>query len=214
MKLTIINGDAGDDTVVIDGLAFNFDLAGLIDDAMWALQWSDEGVKPAGEIEMRDGSHKKITSIRQFKKVIDRWQEEKAKADAKEQEQQDLIASRQFALDVIDNTAGKTRLKFVRIGFGITDEYTRVRTEAQRFKDANFTGDVPAVVQTHAEVKGVEPQEAAEQILKAASSWDSAIDKIRDIRIKAKTKVRDAEEDADFMAIARPFLQSLKTLEV
>ncbi|WP_299940102.1 hypothetical protein [uncultured Microbulbifer sp.] len=213
MKLSIINGDAGDDTVVIDGIACHFDLAGLIDDTIWAVQWSDEGDKPEGEVELRDGTHKKIKSIKPFRRIINRWQEEKAKTDQQEEKDQAFLKSRQFALDLIDNTAGKVRLRFVPIGYGMTDEYARVKSEAQRFIEAGFAGDVPAVVQTHAEVKGVAPREAAETILQAAIKWNNALDKIRDIRIKAKAQVEKAEEGADYIAIARPFLDTLKTLE-
>ncbi|MFA0810857.1 hypothetical protein [Microbulbifer epialgicus] len=214
MKLTIINGDAGDDTVVIDGLAFHFDLAGLIDDSIWAVQWSDEGEKAVGEIELRSGEHEKITSIRQFKKIIDRWDEEKAKVDKEQAEQEAFIKSRQFAFDLIDNEAGRARKRFVPIGYGMTDEYARVKSEAQRFIDSGFTGEVPAAVQTHAEVKGEEPREAAEKIIQASIKWNSALDKIRDIRIKAKAQVESAEEGADYVAIARPLLDTLKKLEI
>ncbi|MCO1336847.1 hypothetical protein MO867_21190 [Microbulbifer sp. OS29] len=213
MKLSIINGDAGDDTTIINGLGFQFDLAGLIDDEVWAVQWSDEGEKASGEIELRDGTHKKIRSIAQFKKIIDRWHEEKAKIDAEESERQKLLQSRQFALDLIDNTAGKTRLRSVPIGYGMTDEYARVRAEAQKFVEAGFSGEIPAVIQTHAEVEEVSPQDAAEAILSAAIKWDRAIDKIRDIRIRAKAKIKQAEEGAHYVDIARPFVEQLKALE-
>ncbi|WHI46814.1 hypothetical protein [Microbulbifer sp. VAAF005] len=213
MQLSIINGDAGDDTTIINGVGFHFDLVGLIDDAIWAVQWSDEGEKPGGEIEYRDGTHKKIRSIAPFKKIIDRWHEEKAKVDEEESNRQEFMQSRQFALDLIDNTAGKTRLRSVPIGYGMTDEYARVRAEAKRFLEPEFSGDIPAVIQTHSDVEGVSPQESAEAILSAANKWDSALDKIRDIRIRAKAKIKQAEEGENYIDIARPFLEQLKTLE-
>jgi hypothetical protein len=213
MKLTIINGDAGDDTVVIDGIAFHFDLVGLIDDAIWAVQWSDEGDKPEGEVEYRNGTHKKIKSIKTFQKIIDRWNQEKLKEEESAAEEQAFYQSRQYALDVIDNYAGKARKRFVPIGYGMTDEYARVKDGAQQFAEAGYTGEVPAAVQTHAEVKGVSTQQATETILQAANNWNSALDKIRDIRIKAKAAVEAAEEGADYLAVARPFLNTLKTLE-
>ncbi|WP_226648117.1 hypothetical protein [Microbulbifer variabilis] len=213
MKLSIINGDAGDDTVVIDGKAFHFNLSGLIDDAIWAVQWSDEGKKPQGEIEYREGPHKKIQSIKPFQKIIDRWNQEKTKEEESAAQEQAFYQSRQYALDVIDNLAGKARKRFVPIGYGITDEYARVKDGAQQFAEAGYTGEVPAAVQTHAEVKGVSTQQAAEAILQAANNWNSALDKIRDIRITAKAAVEAAEEGADYLAVARPFLNTLKTLE-
>ncbi|MCO1336263.1 hypothetical protein MO867_18180 [Microbulbifer sp. OS29] len=213
MKFSIINGDAGDDTVVVDGAAFHFDLAGLIDDSIWAVQWSDDSGKPEGEIEHRDGTHKKFKSIKPFQKIIDRWHEEKAQAEEGEVQQQAFFKSKEYALDVINNLAGKARKRFVPIGYGMTDEYARVKDAAQQFAEAGFTGEVPAAVQTHAEVKGVSPQQAAETILQAASNWNNALDKIREIRIKAKSEVEAAGEDADYLAIAQPFLATLKALE-
>lgn len=209
MRLSIINGDEGDDTITIDGVAYQFNLAGLIDDRIWAVQWHGD----AGEVEYRDGSHSTIQSLEVFEPIIARWHEEQAREEEAAAQELAFFQSRQYALDVIDNVAGKARKRFVPIGYGMTEEYARVKEQAQRFAEAGFTGEIPAAVQTHAEVKNVTPQQAAEAILQAADNWNSALDRIRDVRMKAKDAVTAAEEGADYLAIARPFLDTLTALK-
>lgn len=66
MKVTIINGNQGDDQVIYDGEVFQFPLTGLIDDAIWAIQYEDN----KGEIEFRNGRNQTITELSQFDHIL------------------------------------------------------------------------------------------------------------------------------------------------
>lgn len=69
-RLTIINGNAGDDAVVIDGRAQYFPVDALLNDSkIWAVQWEDG----AGWVEYRDNTQKGIDSLDEFQPVIDEF---------------------------------------------------------------------------------------------------------------------------------------------
>ncbi|WKD48330.1 hypothetical protein [Microbulbifer spongiae] len=212
MRVSIINGDAGDDTVVIDGRSFAFDLTGLIDECIWAVQWQDQDGQASGEIEYRDGSHEPIDTLTPFQPIIERWHAEKDREAREAAQQQAFFHSRQFAIDVINNTAGKARQRASTIGYGMTDEYSRVQAQAQRYAETGFSGAVPQVVRTHAEVHGVSPQQAAEQILAAAERWAQRLDAIRDLRLRGTAAVAALAEGENYMDTAKPFIQQLKAL--
>ena len=71
-KITIMNGEKGDDTVIINGRAIRFPVDQLLpDSAVWAVQWSGE----SGEIEFKNGDqpNKIIDSMELFQPVIDEF---------------------------------------------------------------------------------------------------------------------------------------------
>ena len=73
MKVSIINGSAGDDTVIVDGVAVNFDLSPYLPDQnIWAIQWDGT----TGEVEYSDGRHNEvITDLSPYQGVLDAYTE-------------------------------------------------------------------------------------------------------------------------------------------
>lgn len=71
-RITIINGDADDDTVIVDGVPKDYSLAGLVEDRVWAVQWYGD----KGEVEYNDGSPNEIiTDMLAFNKVLNKFEE-------------------------------------------------------------------------------------------------------------------------------------------
>ena len=66
MKVTIVNGNLGDDQVIYNGEVFNFSLVGLIDDDIWAVQFADG----EGEVEYRNRPAVHITDMESFENII------------------------------------------------------------------------------------------------------------------------------------------------
>lgn len=65
-------------------------------------------------------------------------------------------------------------------------EYQQAETEAAAYRDAGYSGEVPASVAAHVEAYGVSAQEAADTILAMASAWRGALMQMRSARLKAK----------------------------
>jgi len=81
-SLTIINGDEGDDTVILDGAALFFQVDYLLpSNDIWAVQFHN-GV---GEIEWRNGNNESITDAVQFQPVVDKFNELKVLQELEEQ---------------------------------------------------------------------------------------------------------------------------------
>jgi hypothetical protein len=70
MKISIVNGNAGDDTVIINGVASNFNLSPYIGSSIWAIHWDSE--KSVGEVEYTGGikPNEVITDFTEFDPVI------------------------------------------------------------------------------------------------------------------------------------------------
>ncbi|WP_051971853.1 hypothetical protein [Massilia sp. 9096] len=120
----------------------------------------------------------------------------------------DTIAS---AADKIDAAADAARLTVSPPGRDL--EYQRAEVQAQAYKDAAYTGDVPPCVDSWARAKQWSPRNAAIDILATASLWYKALDQIRDLRLNAKEaarRVTGACVDVD--AIVLQFQTDLTTL--
>jgi hypothetical protein len=69
-------------------------------------------------------------------------------------------------------------------------EYTQAEKEAQEYKDAGYTGNVPHYVNVWASAKGQSATWAADDILAQATAWRSAASIIRESRLATKELVR------------------------
>ena len=67
-KITIINGDQGDDLVVKNGRAIAFSLTGMIDKNIWAVQWDDS--KGSGIVEVKEGQDYPIENLNDFSEIL------------------------------------------------------------------------------------------------------------------------------------------------
>ncbi len=73
-------------------------------------------------------------------------------------------------------------------------EYTEAEAAANAYKDAGYTGDVPSAVQSWATAKGWTAQQAADDILAAASQLNTVKLAIRAERLLRKEQVRAAAD--------------------
>ena len=95
----------------------------------------------------------------------------------------------------IDQVADAQRLKIV--GDPVrTFEYKEAKEEATAFRDAGYTGEVPATVQCWADAKSWTPQEACDDILRAADQFVTAMQFIRRVRLVGKSAVQETADDA------------------
>jgi hypothetical protein len=120
----------------------------------------------------------------------------------------DLAAT---ALAMIDAAADTARLSVSPPGRDL--EYARAEAQAQAYKDAAYTGDVPPCVDSWARAKQWSARNSAIDILSTAALWYSALDQIRDLRLNAKEAVRRVTgASADIDAIVSQFQTDLTTL--
>lgn len=76
-------------------------------------------------------------------------------------------------------------------------EYQAAEQGAQAYKAAGYAGTVPGVVSSWATARGWTNQQAADDILAAATAFRAALEGIRAIRLKAKYDLLAAtEQDA------------------
>lgn len=68
-------------------------------------------------------------------------------------------------------------------------EYDRARIQAEAFRDADYTGDVPPSVASWA-INGRSPQQAAEDILNEAAAYENGLEQLRAVRLAAKEQIR------------------------
>lgn len=120
----------------------------------------------------------------------------------------DTIAA---AVDAIDAAADSARLTVSPPGRDL--EYQRAAAQAQAYKDAAYTGDVPPCVDSWARAKQWTPRNAAIDILATAALWYPALDQIRDLRLNSKESARRVTGAcADVDAIVSQFQTDLSNL--
>ena len=98
--------------------------------------------------------------------------------------------------DVLDGYASTVRQRFISGNGDVIAEYQRAEQAALSFKVAGYNGDVPVAVQTHADAYTVTARDAADAILHMAGEMDSALDAIRDCRLKGKAELKALTETA------------------
>lgn len=82
------------------------------------------------------------------------------------------------------------------------EEYTRAAKDAQAYKDAAYTGPVPASVQSWATAKNWTPTQATDDILTTAGQWVAAQEAIRAARLLRKEQCRSAANNPAARAAA------------
>ena len=80
---------------------------------------------------------------------------------------------------------------------------------AKRYDEAKCPEEITAWA--HAE--GISALQAAFDIAEAAANREEMIRQIRTIRLEGKAAIRDANDEADFAAIARPFIERLEGID-
>ena len=117
------------------------------------------------------------------------------------------------ACTAIDTAAGAARTRFATNSAFIETEYQRAYDTATAWINSGYQGEAPAPVKSDAEAYGRTDQEAAQFIKATGDGWFTVLDQIRDIRLKGKQTVETTPDDADFMAIAQPFIEQLEALK-
>ncbi|WP_421865134.1 hypothetical protein [Motiliproteus sp.] len=94
-RLCIINGNDGDDQVVVDGRVITFDLAGFLPaDNIWAVQWYGA----QGEVEYSDQPNEMIANLDDFADVLAEFNRLAALEDAP-LSLADLVAAKRAEID-------------------------------------------------------------------------------------------------------------------
>lgn len=96
-----------------------------------------------------------------------------------EQQQQQLNDAVTAAGDAIDTAVAGIYALFQRFEM----EYTLREAQAQAFKDANYSGDMPSQVAAYAAPAGLTPQAATDDILSQAARLRAALDSLGQLRM-------------------------------
>lgn len=117
------------------------------------------------------------------------------------------------ACQVIDTAAGTARARYATDTPFIEPEYELSYTEAVAYINAGYTGQCPDTVKSHAEAYNVTNKTAADEIKAMGDTWHNVLRAVRKIRLAGKQAVETATDDADFMALAQPYIDQLEALQ-
>jgi hypothetical protein len=112
------------------------------------------------------------------------------------------------AKNAIDLAAGRARFRQVSDGTLINDEYQLTINQVKAWRDASSpSGAVPATISSWATAANLSAELAAQSIETTASTYETALENIRDTRLMGKAAV-DAET-GDFIAVANTYIATL-----
>lgn len=125
----------------------------------------------------------------------------------------DTAARRQAARDAIDAAAGQARLAFVSVGWGVEEEYRLAKQQTDAWIAAGRPADdVPPAIAVWAQARGWTAEQAAQDIIGTEAAWMDALAAIRQARLLGKAAVDAAADDADFDAVAGPYIAQLEAI--
>lgn len=105
----------------------------------------------------------------------------------------------QVKLDLCAQVDASADAAYVAIGGpspGRLAEYKQAKADADAFSSAGYTGTVPDTIACWAEAKGWTAQQACDDILSTAASWETALAVIRRQRLIGKRNVNEAVDAA------------------
>jgi hypothetical protein len=115
------------------------------------------------------------------------------------------------AKNSIDLAAGRARFRQVSDGTLINDEYQLTINQVKAWRDASSpSGAVPATISSWATAANLSAELAAQSIETTASTYETALENIRDTRLMGKAAV-DAET-GDFIAVANTYIATLDAI--
>jgi hypothetical protein len=91
-------------------------------------------------------------------------------------------------------------------------EYKQAKADADAFSAAGYTGTVPDTIACWAEAKGWTAQQACDDILSTAASWETALAVIRRQRLIGKRNVSDAIDAAAAQAAADLAMTTIRSI--
>lgn len=120
---------------------------------------------------------------------------------------------RKAAKDAIDAAAGAARRAFVSVGWGVEEEYRLAKQQADEWVAAGKPADaVPPSIAAWAQARDWTPEQAATDILQTEQLWTSMLLAIREQRLLGKGAVDAADDNADFDAVAAPYIAALEAI--
>ncbi|MFC4699395.1 hypothetical protein ACFO4O_04380 [Glaciecola siphonariae] len=124
----------------------------------------------------------------------------------------DFIRNKKQARDLIDQAAGRARMRFVSQGLLIDQEYLIAEQEAKEWIAAGSdVNNVPETLDSWVAASGMTETAAASNITSTSAQFRGAIKSIRRIRLTGKKAVTDASLET-FKAIAQTYINQLDAL--
>lgn len=109
----------------------------------------------------------------------------------------------------IDNKAGFVRSKFITDVPGQAATYLLKADQATKFKDRDYTGSVPGLVQSEATARNISARDAADVILAEQDLWISIATAIETVRRGCKEQLKIAQSENDVNQILSASLSQL-----
>lgn len=117
---------------------------------------------------------------------------------------------RSVAFNAIDTAADAARARDQSVGQLLDIEYQQVvEAHGRWYADGYDAAKCPEEIEAWASAEGVTPLQAAHEIAEAAAHREAVIRQVRSIRLAGKAAIRAAADDADFSAVAEPFIDQL-----
>ena len=124
--------------------------------------------------------------------------------------QRDVTAEIKYVMNIIDSAADAARMRDQSVGQLLDIEYQQVvEAHGRWYADGYDAAKCPEEIEAWASAEGVTPLQAAQEIAEAAAHREAVIRQVRSIRLAGKAAVRAAADDADFSAVAGPFIDQL-----
>jgi hypothetical protein len=117
----------------------------------------------------------------------------------------------QAAID-IDNQSGLTRSKYITDVPGQAATYLLKADQATKYKDANYQGDVPGLVQSEATARGISAQLAADVIITEQNQWIALATMVETVRRLGKENVKKATSPQEVEDIRLQTVDQLKAI--
>ena len=117
----------------------------------------------------------------------------------------------QAAID-IDNQSGLTRAKYITDVPGQAATYLLKADQATKYKDGNYQGAIPGLVQSEATARGISAQQAADAIIAEQDQWVALATGVETIRRLGKENVKKATSPQAVETIRLQIINQLKAI--
>jgi hypothetical protein len=117
-----------------------------------------------------------------------------------------------IAAHYIDTVAGEARGKYISVGIGQESTYLFKSMQAKEYKNVDYTGIVPCMIQVEADVTGYTPQQVADSILDTEALWVGILAGIEKIRRSAKITLSTLEDPTEIENLCEQTIELLKNL--
>lgn len=119
------------------------------------------------------------------------------------------VLTKDQAKELIDQAAGRARMRLVSKGLLIDQEYLLAELDVKKWRADGEPTTLPPSLQTWVDASGMTVSDAAANIEQTATAFRNALSAIRDKRLKGKAAVDTA---TDFKATAQTYIDDLDAL--